>query len=48
MSEHKAHINTLETEVQELSKRLVLDKGPGLHALREEPANEKHVLQEVC
>jgi mitotic spindle assembly checkpoint protein MAD1 len=47
VSEYKAHIRTLEREIQELAKRPVLDQGSGLQALREELANEKHTLQEA-
>jgi predicted RNase H-like nuclease (RuvC/YqgF family) len=47
VSEYKSHIRALETEIQELAKRPVLDQGSGLQALREELANEKHALQEA-
>jgi mitotic spindle assembly checkpoint protein MAD1 len=44
VSEYKSHIRALETEIQELAKRPVLDQGSSLQALREELANEKHTL----
>ena len=47
VSEYKSHIRALETEIQELAKRPVLDQGSSLQALREELANEKHTLQEA-
>ena len=47
MSEYKAHTRALETEVEELAKRPVLDHGSGLQALREELANEKHAVKEA-
>ncbi|KAH9957583.1 hypothetical protein BC827DRAFT_1224448 [Russula dissimulans] len=47
VSEYKAHIRTLETQVQELSKRPALEHSSGLQALRDELANEKHALQEA-
>ncbi len=47
VSEYKAHIRALETEVQELAKRPILDQSSGLQASREELANEKHAVQEV-
>ncbi len=47
LSEYKAHIRALETEVQELAKRPVFDQGSGLQDLREELANEKHAVQEA-
>ena len=47
VGEYKVHIRALETEVQELAKRPVLDRGYGLQGLREELANEKHALQEA-
>jgi hypothetical protein len=47
MSEYKSHIRALETEVQELPKLPMVDQGSGLQALREELANEKHVVQEA-
>ena len=47
MNEHKTHIRTLETEIQELAKRPVLDQGSGLQALRDELSNEKNALQEA-
>ena len=47
MSEYKAHIRALETEIQELAKRPVLGHGSGLQALRDELSNEKHALQEA-
>ncbi|KAH9981796.1 spindle assembly checkpoint component Mad1 [Russula compacta] len=47
VSEHKAHIRALETEVQELAKRPVLNHSSGLQALRDELANEKQALQEA-
>lgn len=47
MSECKAHIRALETEIQELAKRPVLDQGSGLQALRDELSNEKNALQEA-
>jgi hypothetical protein len=43
----KAHIRALETEVQELAKRPVLDQGSGLQALRDELSNEKNALHEA-
>jgi len=43
----EAHIGALETEVQELAKRPVLDQGSGLQDWREELANEKHAVQEA-
>jgi len=36
VSEYKVHTCALETEVEELAKRPVLDHGSGLQALREE------------
>jgi hypothetical protein len=47
VGEYKVRLRALETEVQELAKRPVLDQGSGLQALREELANEKHTLQEA-
>jgi hypothetical protein len=47
VSEYKAHIHSLDTEVQELAKRPVLYQGSGLQAWHEELANEKHALQEA-
>jgi len=47
VSECKAHMHSLDTEVQGLAKRPVLDQGSGLRALREELANEKDALQEA-
>ena len=47
MSEYKAHIRALETEIQELAKRPVLEHGSGLQALRDELANERLALQEA-
>lgn len=47
VGEYKAHIHTLETEIQELSKRPALNQGSGLQALREELADEKLALQEA-
>ena len=47
VGECKMHIRALETEIQELAKRPVLDQGSGLQGLREELANEKHTLQEA-
>jgi hypothetical protein len=47
VSEYKAHIHSLDTEVQELAKRPVLDQDPGLQGLREELADERHALQEA-
>ena len=47
MKECKAHIRTLETEIEELAKRPVLDHGSGLQALRNELSNEKNALQEA-
>ena len=47
VGEYKMHIRALETEIQELAKRPVLDQGSGLQGLREELANEKHALQEA-
>ena len=47
VSEYKAHISALETEVQELAKWPMLDQGLGLQVLREELTNEKHVVQEA-
>ncbi|KAH9987053.1 spindle assembly checkpoint component Mad1 [Russula vinacea] len=47
VSEYKAHIRALETEIQELAKRPVLGHGSGLQALRDELSNEKHALQEA-
>jgi len=45
VSEYKAHVRALDTEIQELAKRPMLDQGSGLQGLREELANEKHALQ---
>jgi predicted RNase H-like nuclease (RuvC/YqgF family) len=47
VSEYKAHIRALETEIQELAKRPVLEYGSGLQALRDELANERLALQEA-
>ena len=47
VSEYRAHIRALKTEVQELAKRPMLDQGLGLQVLREELTNEKHVVQEA-
>lgn len=47
MGEYKAHIRTLEAEIQELAKRPALEQGAGLQALRDELTNEKHALQEA-
>jgi mitotic spindle assembly checkpoint protein MAD1 len=47
VNEYKAHIRTLETEIQELAKRPVLEHGSGLQALRDELSNEKLALQEA-
>jgi hypothetical protein len=47
VTEYKAHIRALETEIQELAKRPVLGHGSGLQALRDELSNEKHALQEA-
>lgn len=47
VSEYKVHIRALETEIQELAKRPVLDHGSGLQALRDELSNEKYALQEA-
>lgn len=47
MNECKAHIRALETEIQELAKRPVLDHSSGLQALRDELSNEKNALQEA-
>jgi len=47
MTEYKAHIRSLETEVQELPNRPVLDQGSDLKALCEELANERHAAQEA-
>jgi predicted RNase H-like nuclease (RuvC/YqgF family) len=47
VNEYKAHIRALETEIQELAKRPVLDHGSGLQALRDELSNEKNALQEA-
>ena len=47
VSEYKAYIRALETEIQGLAKRPVLDQGSGLQGLCEELANEKHALQEA-
>ena len=47
LSEYKAHIRALETQVEELAKRPALEHGSGLQALRDELANEKHALQEA-
>ena len=47
MSEYKANMRALETEIRELAKRPVLDHGSGLQALRDELSNEKHALQEA-
>jgi hypothetical protein len=47
VNECKAHIRALETEIQELAKRPVLDHGSGLQALRDELSNEKNALQEA-
>ena len=46
MSEYKAHLRALETEVQEFAKRPVFDRGSGLQVLRE-VANEKDAVQEA-
>jgi hypothetical protein len=47
VKECKAHIRTLEAEIQELAKRPVLEHGSGLQALRNELSNEKDALQEA-
>jgi hypothetical protein len=47
VSEYKAHIDSLDMEVQELAKRPVFDQDSGVQALREELANEKHAPQEA-
>ncbi|KAI9510349.1 MAD-domain-containing protein [Russula earlei] len=47
VSEYKAHIYALETEIQELAKRPALEHSSGLQALRDELANEKNALQEA-
>ncbi len=47
VSEYKAHIHSLDTEIQELAKRPMLDQGLGLQVLREELTNEKHMVQEA-
>jgi len=47
VNEYKAHIHTLETQVEELAKRPALEHSSGLQALRDELANEKHALQEA-
>jgi hypothetical protein len=47
VGEYKAHIHTLETEIQELAKRPALDQGPGIQDLRNELADEKLALQEA-
>ncbi|KAH9979345.1 hypothetical protein BGW80DRAFT_1455049 [Lactifluus volemus] len=47
VGEYKAHIHTLETEIQELAKRPALDQGPGIQDLRDELADEKLALQEA-
>ena len=47
VGEYKAHIHTLEAEIQELAKRPALEQGAGLQALRDELTNEKHALQEA-
>jgi mitotic spindle assembly checkpoint protein MAD1 len=47
VSEYRAHIRALKTEVQELAKRPMLDQGLGLQVLREELTNEKHAVQEA-
>jgi hypothetical protein len=47
VSEYKAHIRSLETEVQELPYRPVLDQGSGFKAFCEELANETHTAQEA-
>jgi hypothetical protein len=43
----KAHIRSLDMEVQELAKRPMLNQGPGLQVLREKLTNEKHAIQEA-
>ena len=47
VGEYKAHIHTLEAEIQELAKRPALNQGSGLQALRDELADEKLALQEA-
>jgi mitotic spindle assembly checkpoint protein MAD1 len=50
-SEYKAHICSLDTEVQELAKQPMLDQGSGLQVLRKELTNEKYAFKkhvEVC
>ena len=47
VSEHKEHTCELETEVQELAKRPVLNHGSSLQALRDELANEKQAPKEA-
>ena len=47
MGDYKAHIRTLEAEIQELAKRPALEQGASLQALRDELSNEKHALQEA-
>ena len=47
VSEYKAQISVLETDIQELAKRPALSQGSGLQALREELVNEKQALQEA-
>jgi hypothetical protein len=47
VGKYKMYIRALETEIQELAKRPVLDPGSGLQGLREELANEKHMLHEA-
>ncbi|KAI0294902.1 mitotic checkpoint protein-domain-containing protein [Multifurca ochricompacta] len=47
IDDYKAHIRTLETEIQELAKRPALEHSSGLQALRDEMVNGKHALQEA-
>jgi len=47
VNEYKTHIRSLETEIQELAKRPVLDPSSGLEALRDELSSVKNALQEA-
>jgi len=47
VSEYKAHIQSLDTEIQELSKRPMLDEGSGLQVLHDKSTNEKDAVQEA-
>ena len=40
VNEHRMHMRSVETEVQQLVKRPALDEGSGLQVLREELVNE--------